>query len=150
MKAELEKATGLFIVGYEIGGDIPGAPLFKIHFSVYPPEEKVDGMGLITQATNPPLDVATNIHGHYTYMCIMPNVCHILVTATGYPIVKWPVGGGVGPIIQPNTELRMVLSEDWKSGTANYKYLDAQGQWHEITNAPVKLIKPEMPNFIQI
>jgi hypothetical protein len=70
----------------------------------------------------------------------MPESCHILVTTTGYPTIKWPQGGGIGPVIPPNVELRMVLSEDWKSGTANYKYQDSSGIWHEVSDAPVKLV----------
>ena len=137
-KSELK--TGLFIVSYEIGGNMPGAPLFKINFSVYTPGETVSGIGHITQTTNPPIDIGTNLHGQYTYMCVMPKTCHILITATGYPIIKWPQGGGIGPVIPPNTELRMVVSEDWKSGTANYKYIDSKGNWNEITDAPVKMV----------
>ena len=137
-KSELK--TGLFIVSYEIGGNMPGAPLFKINFSVYTPGETVSGIGHIIQTTNPPIDIGTNLHGQYTYMCVMPKTCHILITATGYPIIKWPQGGGIGPVIPPNTELRMVVSEDWKSGTANYKYIDSKGNWNEITDAPVKMV----------
>lgn len=43
-------------------------------------------------------------------------------------------------MIQPNFELRMVLSEDWKSGTANYKYQDSHQVWHEVKDAPVNLV----------
>lgn len=140
MEKTSERKMGLFLVSYEIGGDKPGAPLFKVNFSVYTPEETVSGIGQITQAINPPLDIGTRLHGQYTYMCVMPKNCHILITATGYPITKWPHGGGIGPVILPNAELRMVVTEDWKSGTANYKYCDSNGEWHEITDAPVKSV----------
>ncbi|PKM45216.1 MAG: hypothetical protein CVV05_07560 [Gammaproteobacteria bacterium HGW-Gammaproteobacteria-1] len=140
MNKQVEAMTGLFIVSYEIGGEMPGAPLFKVNFSVYTPGETVSGMGHITQATNPPLDIATSLGGQYTYMCVMPKNCHILVTAIGHPMIKWPQGGGVGPVIPPNVELRMVLGEDWKSGTANYKYQDGKGSWHEVTDAPVRIV----------
>ena len=140
MEKKSETKKGLFLVSYDIGGDMPGAPLFKINFSVYTPGETVSGIGQITQATNPPLDIGTNLCGQYTYMCVMPDTCHILITATGYPIIKWPQGGGIGPVIPPNAELRMVVTEDWKSGYANYKYIDSEGNWREITNAPVKLV----------
>ena len=139
MTKSVETKLGLFIVSYEIGGEKPGAPAFRINMSVYTPGETVAGIGHITQAVNPPLDIATNLHGQFTYMCVMPKNCHILVTATGYPIVKWPQGGGVGPVLPPNVELRMVLTEDWKTGTANYKYQDSKGNWHEVTNAPVHI-----------
>ena len=131
---------GLFLACYEIAGDKPGAPLFKVHLSVYTPAKTVTGHGQITQAINPPLDIATKLDGSYTYMTVMPRNVHILITAAGYPILHWPPWGGVGPVIPPNVELRMVLEEDWKSGTANYKYVDDNSNWHEIEGAPVKAV----------
>ncbi len=133
------KMVGLFIATYEIGGNMPGAPLCKLHLTVNTPSESVHGVGKITQAINPPLDISTKVDGTFSYMCTMSN-CTILVVATGYPIVKWPSSAGVGPVIPPNFDLRMVLEDDWKSGTANYKYMDADGNWHSIENAPVKLV----------
>lgn len=132
--------TGLFHACYEIGGDMPGAPLFKVNLGVYTPKETISGVGHITQAVNPPLDLATNLNGNYTYMCVMPKNCHILVVLTGHPIVDCPHGAGIGPVVLPNVTLRMVLDESWKSGTANYKYQDADGKWHDIKNAPVKMV----------
>lgn len=131
--------TGLFPVSYEIGGDKPGAPRFVAHLLVYTPAKTVNGAGLITQAINPPLEEATVLHGDFTYMTVMPRNVHILVTATGYPAIKWPAHGGIGPVLQPNVQLRMVLDGDWKSGTANYSYF-ANGSWHDVENAPVKSI----------
>ena len=135
-----EKKAGLFLTSYEIGTHAPGAPLFTINFSVYTPEESLGGVGHITQATNPPLNIGTMLHGQYSYMCVMPKSCHILITATGYPIIKWPQGGGVGPVIPPNVELRMVVTDDWKTGTADYRYLDSAGAWHEVKGVPAKLV----------
>jgi len=131
--------TGLFPVSYEIGGDKPGAPRFVVHLLVYTPTKIVNGTGLITQAINPPLEEPTVLHGDFTYMTVMPKNTHILITATGYPPVKWPVHGGVGPVIQPNVHLRMVVENGWKAGTANYSYF-ANNKWHEIENAPVKFV----------
>ncbi len=137
---KLESKQGLFIVSYEIGGNMPGAPLFKVNFSVYTAGKILSGSGHITQATNPPLDIGTHLHGQYSYMCVMPQTCHILVTATGYPIEHLSPLFGPGPVLPANIELRMVLNEDWKSGTANYKYIDNEGNWNEITDAPVKIV----------
>lgn len=137
--------VGLFIVGYQIGGDKPGAPLFKVHLTVHTPTETINGLGQITQAIHPPLDVSTKLEGNYTYMTVMPHNVHILVTATGYPLVQWPQHTGIGPVILPNVHLQMVLSEDWKTGTASYKYIDNNGKWHKIEDAPVKLIASNAP-----
>lgn len=132
--------VGLFLVKYEIGGNMPGAPLFSLSLGVNTPEKAVSGVGDITQAENPPLDIKTSLTGDYTYMCTMDS-CSILVVATGFPMVKWPAHGGIGPVLLPNVHLRMVLSEDWKTGTANYSYQNSEGEWDEINNATVELIK---------
>jgi hypothetical protein len=135
-----DKKEGLFIACYEIGTGKPGAQLFSVNLGVYTPEETVSGSGLITQTTNPPLKISVHLVGQYTYMCVMPKNCHILVTLNGYPIVKWPSLGGAGPVLQAVVELRMVLTDDWKSGTATYSYVDASGNKHEVKNVPVKQV----------
>ncbi|MGL5814149.1 DUF1842 domain-containing protein [Aeromonas sp.] len=140
MNATTDTKTGLFLATFDIGKAIPGAPLLRLNLSVYTPGETLSGVAHLTQATNPPLDQASDVKGQYTYMCVMPKQCHVLVTAQGYPIIKWPQHAGIGPVILPNFELRMVLSEDWKSGTANYKYQDNQQKWHEVKDAPVTLV----------
>ncbi|MGL6051845.1 MAG: DUF1842 domain-containing protein [Aeromonas salmonicida] len=140
MNAITDTKTGLFLASFEIGKAMPGAQLLHLNLAVYTPGETVNGVAHLTQATNPPLDMASELKGQYTYMCVMPKQCHILVTAQGYPIIKWPQSGGIGPVIQPNFELRMVLGEDWKSGTANYKYQDNHQVWHEVKDAPVTLV----------
>lgn len=52
MEKQSDTNAGLFIVSYEIGGNMSGAPLFKVNFSVYTPGETVSGIGHITQASN--------------------------------------------------------------------------------------------------
>jgi len=93
------------------------------------------GVGGITQAVNPPLNVTTYVHGTFTHMTVMPDQTHILVVATGFPLPP----GHIGPAIEPNFHLRMILNKDWKSGVANYQYRDGEG-WKKINNAPVKMI----------
>lgn len=136
-----EIKAGLFIACYEIGGDKAGAPTFKVNLSVYTPEKTVSGIGVIDQAVNPPLHITSSLHGTFTYMCVMPKNCHIQVRLTGHPVISWHQINGIGPVIPANVEFIMVLTEDWKSGSANYSYLDKNGKWHEIENAPVKLVQ---------
>ena len=131
--------TGLFLACYTISTSQFGAPLFSLNLMVNAPEETIHGLGKISQTTNPPLELTTKLDGNFTYMTVMPNNTHILVTATGHPILNWPSHGGVGPVIPPNAELRMVLSQDWKSGTANYKYIDNEGNWHSVNDAAVTI-----------
>ncbi|MGH2720910.1 MAG: DUF1842 domain-containing protein [Actinomycetota bacterium] len=131
--------VGLFVASYDIGTRAPGAPSFAVHLTVSTPAEHVTGQGRITQAVNPPVDVSTALDGDFTYMTLMPDTSHILVTLTGHPIVNWPPGGGIGPVILPNVQLRMVLVEDWSSGTANYRDLTDDGTWRTVSNVPVRI-----------
>jgi hypothetical protein len=122
--------AGLFLARFEIGGDLPGAPLLAVTMTVSTPQQTLTGMSRVTQAVNPPVDVTSKLDGDYTYMTVMPNNTHILVVANGYPAL---------PVLQPNLQLRMVLDKDWQSGTANYRY-EVDGVWHEVTDAPVKQV----------
>ena len=137
---DINNRTGLFIATYEIGKPMPGAPMFRLQMSVYTPDKTVTGLGHITQETNPPLNVVTQMNGTFTYMTVMPDNTHILVVLNGYPNVHMPPHGGIGPVLQPNADVRMVLNDDWKTGTATYRYQDAQGTWHEVENTPVTLV----------
>jgi hypothetical protein len=132
--------TGLFIVSYNITTGLAGAPNFEVHLTVSTPTKEVNGMGHITQATNPPLEIISKISGDFTYMTVMPNSTHILVTAQGYPNIQWPPNAGIGPVILPNSKLRMILEDNWQSGTASFSYVDSQGNWIDITNAKVEAI----------
>jgi hypothetical protein len=143
--ASAELNVGLFPVCFEIGGNMPGAPRFRVNLVVFTPVKTVHGAGHITQATNPPLNIHTILSGHYTYMTVMPNNTHILVTAMGHQIGG---GGPGGPVMPPNVQLRMVLSKDWKSGTADYEYLGSNHQWHQVHQAPVKLVSCNPPQPI--
>lgn len=129
--------TGLFLAKYDIGTGLAGAPTLHLAMTVNTVDRAVNGAGRVTQATNPPLDQRSQVHGSYTYMTVMPDKTSILVVATGYPAIQWPAHGGVGPVLMPNLQLRMVLDSTWQSGTANFSYLNAAGQWVEIENAKV-------------
>jgi hypothetical protein len=135
--------TGLFIVSYAIGKGLPGAVSFTLNLGVYTPDETVSGSGYISQTVNPPININTNLTGQYTYMCVMPKNCHILVTLVGYPVVKWANVAATGSEVSPNVDLRMVLTEDWTSGSATYSFVDAKGKTHELKDVPVKQITPK-------
>lgn len=139
-KSSTTASIGLFPIALQIGGDMPGAPKFVVHLMVNTPLEKVVGYGHITQTTNPPVHIETKLEGTFTYMTVMPKNTSILIVATGYPIILWPHHAGIGPVIMPNVDLRIVLENNWEAGTANYKYLDQNGTWHVVNDAPVKII----------
>ena len=130
--------TGLFIVSYKIGTGAMGAPTLTLALTVNTTTNSLSGLGEITQAVNPPVDVHTRVMGTYSEMIIMDSAS-VLVEATGYPVVIWPAGAGIGPVIPPNFSLRMVL-QGWQSGTATYSYLNAEGEWVPVENVPVEMI----------
>ncbi len=131
------------MITFLIGSNKPGSPVFKAYFSVYVPAETLTGIGNIVQSSNQPHNIPTNLEGQFTYRSVTPNSYQILITATGKPIVKWPNEGGIDTLASTNVDLEMVISNDWKTGTANYKYMNCAGKWSEITNAPVKAIMNE-------
>lgn len=129
--------VGLFIASYDITTGLMGAPTLHVQLSVYPPEKSVTGYGTISQAINPPPSFRTRLDGTYTYLTVMGPGSRLLVTLTGYPYGIWPPGGGGGPVLLPNCELRMLLEESWQEGVASFWYLDDQGRKHEIEDAKV-------------
>jgi len=137
---DINNQTGLFIATYEIGKPQPGAPMFKLQTSVFTPDRTVNGLGHIHQETNPPVNVVTQMQGTFTYMTVMPNNTHILVVLNGYANNNNPTNTTFSTTQQPNCELRMILNDDWKTGTATYRYRDTQGTWHEVENTPVNLV----------
>jgi hypothetical protein len=141
--------VGLFLAQYQITTPGVGGPVFTLHMTVNTPSATVQGAGNITQTTNPPLNIGTRLNGNFTYMTVMPNNSHILVTATGYPMVDFPPNAGIGPVLMPNAKLRMVLESDWKTGTAEYQYMTSTGEWKSIENAKVTAINCQNNNATQ-
>jgi hypothetical protein len=139
MRGEADRMTdqtkvGLFPVGYRIGNDMPGAPLFTVHLVVDTPREQVHGAGIITNTANPPLDVHTTLDGDFTYMTVMPNTTQILLVLNGVGPL-----GTTTPLIGPNVRLRAVMS-DWKTGTATYSYTTDGTNWNWIKDVPMELL----------
>lgn len=133
--------TGLFLVKYQVGTGELGAPTLNLSLAVNAAHKTIHGIGEITQAVNPPVDVHTRVDGTYLPIVILGNPS-LLVEATGMPPVHWPDRRrqGPGPVILPNFFLRMVL-QDWESGgTAYYRYQNAEGTWVEVNDVPVKRV----------
>jgi len=128
--------VGYFIAGYRIGKNMPGAPVFTVYLGINTVNKNINGVGEVTQATNPPLSIETVLNGSFAYMCIMHKECHVLVKLGGVPCSEHPEH----PSGILNTDLHMVLGDDWKSGTATYRYRDG-GKWVEFTDAPVERVE---------
>ena len=130
-KAGIEQ-VGLFPVGYTITTGLPGAPTLHVQLTVSTPDKRVTGIGHITQALEHPPQFVSDLGGSYTYLTVMPDVTHILVTLRGFPI---------SPLLQPNCELSMLLDIAWKGGPASFWYVDG-GPKQVIENATATLAAP--------
>ncbi len=132
MSGSTQQNVGLFPLAYRIGTGQPGAQSLALNLLVFTPEETVSGTASITQATNPPLDVHSDVWGEYTYLTVMsPGVSKILIVGQGNH-------GGTGSNSIVNFKIRLVVGTDWKEGVANYSYFDGQ-RWIEINNVPAHL-----------
>jgi Domain of unknown function (DUF1842) len=60
----------------QIGGDKPGAPAFRINLLVNGPF--VTGVGTITQATNPPVNIHTFLTGRTSLIVFGGNVTRVI------------------------------------------------------------------------
>lgn len=136
----------LFRASYLISNHLSGGISFKMELVIDSRTKKVVGVGHITQATNPPKNIATQLSGDYSYMCTMDS-CHILVVAEGVSPFH-PLIHGV-PQNYKNVSLRMSLEEDWKSGVATYQFL-YDGEWIDSGYQKVTLIEDESPNLEQL
>lgn len=134
--------TGLFLARYQVGTGEPGAPTLYLSLAFNTVHRTIHGIGEISQAVHPPVDVHTRVDGTYLPILIMGSPS-LLVEATGLPPVHWPDRRrlqGPGPVILPNFFLRMVLADRDGGGTAYYRYQNAEGEWVEVKDAPVKKV----------
>jgi hypothetical protein len=132
--------TSLFLVNYQVGTGEPGAPTLNLSLAVNTVHRALHGIGQITQAVHPPVDLLTRVDGTYLPIQILGSPS-LLVEASGVPPVHWPDRRRQGPgsVILPNFFLRMVL-QGWESGTAYYRYQNADGHWVEVNDVPVKKV----------
>jgi hypothetical protein len=135
---ETEVKSGPFLASYRIGDSTPGTPIFTVHLVVSTPDKTVNGVGVITQAVNPPLHVPTHLTGEYTYVNVL-----------GSPTLKINLNlTGMGPInpIQPlvanNTRLSLLFNTDWQWATGNYEYRYGKdsNDWQSVVGVPATII----------
>lgn len=129
--------VGLFLANYVIGNGMLGAASFRMSLLINTPDRSVSGRGIVSQATNPPLNLVSNLSGEYHYQCAN-NECYVLINLVGaQPYFGIPP---IGSDLQ-NTRLHLLLNDDWQSGVGNVSYLDSRtGKWIEYDQLPVKLV----------
>ncbi|MFJ3448608.1 DUF1842 domain-containing protein [Pseudomonas sichuanensis] len=125
-------SEGLFPVSYVIGTNAPGAQRLQLDLLVYTPDRSLRGNALITQTTNPPLELHLDTWGTYSYLTVQPpSEGKILLTLRGNQ-------GGPHANSPLQLDLRVLLDLDWQHGVANYRYYNGQ-RWQEVDNVPVVL-----------
>ncbi|AZC36582.1 DUF1842 domain-containing protein [Pseudomonas chlororaphis] len=139
MSGSTTSPVGLFPLSYRIGNPIPGAPSLALDLLVYTPEQTVRGTSVITQTTNPPLILESDVWGQYTYLTVLPpSESKILITAQGNQ-------GGRSSNSIVTFKIQLVVGDDWQSGIANYQYYNGQ-YWVSIENVPAHLVEP-VPSY---
>jgi hypothetical protein len=143
MSAVMEKDTTqlVFAGSWEVGTNLPGAPLLRLDLTlVTTPPTSVTGHARITQAISPPLDQVSRVTGEFHTIATPTDTLHI-VTLQGYPLVVWPPHSGIGPVLLPNLDARLILSNTWRDGTASYRYTTTPGgEWHTVDSVPVTYV----------
>ena len=130
------KNVGLFNAHYRISNHLAGGVEMQLNVTVNTVDKRITGMARISQAINPPLNIISEVHGDYSYMCTMQS-CSILVVADGVSPFQ-PLIRDV-PQVYKNLSLRIVMDENWQKGVANYKYC-VNNEWHEVNNAQVEIV----------
>lgn len=120
---------GMFSISYRISNNLIGGICFNLSLLVSPPNRKLTGAGNIFQATSPPMDIFTQLTGEYTYMCVMPQKCSILLVLNGRDHQG-----------NENVRLRIVCGENWRTGTASLEYL-RNGKWTVTENCKVERVE---------
>lgn len=126
---EVNHDGALFLACYRVADGGVGGLVLTLHLTVDTSTKRITGFGYVTQTTNPPLRLPTELRGRYSELALQGHRL-IIVTATGYP------HDSTGFIL-PNLQLSMAL-EDWKSGTAEYEYrINVQDpQWQVLKDIP--------------
>ncbi|MFB6456404.1 DUF1842 domain-containing protein [Chitinophaga sp. Hz27] len=130
--------TGLFVVQFQIGKEVPGAPELHLSLTVNTVTHQVRGLGNVSQTTNPTLQLPTYVKGNYFISPLLPPAEYpITVQLTGWPAETNPLSTIV---LYPNTEIFMHVNESWTAGVCSYKY-ELNGRWHPVPDVPVKIIQ---------
>lgn len=132
-----QTGIGLFPASFEIGTGAYGAPHIRVDLLVDAPTRRITGMGTVGWPVSPPVDMKSRLEGDYTLAG-----SNVIVVLTGYPVVNWPPGIGIGPVLMPNLEIRMVLDGWDGGGTASVRFTTDGVNWVTIDNVPVKPVPP--------
>lgn len=103
--AQGAEEAAVFPVCYRGGTGLPGAPMLTLQLVVSAENEMVSGVGVLTQAVSPPLNLHVNVHGHF-----VQEGKEVIVTAVGAK-----PGGAVQAVL--------ILPSGWgQPGKADFKW----------------------------
>ncbi|WP_044564365.1 DUF1842 domain-containing protein [Azospirillum sp. B4] len=129
---EAPSLAGLFFLPLRSGG-APGAPTDALNLTIYTPKREVTGHSLVTQATNPPLHVASHVTGTLIYETVIGPGSKVRIDLNGWPEIHWPPQAGIGPVIPQNYKAILLLEPNFASGVIRYEYrTDLSGPWHVV------------------
>jgi hypothetical protein len=121
-------ATDLFHATYAVATPAIGSPLLTLSIVVDVPNGKVTGIARITQTTYPPLQFRADVWGSFsTVQPVLDAPPVNVLTLDGNP-------SGQYSMIAETFHFHGILSSDWKSGHASYRYYEGE-RWHTVENA---------------
>jgi hypothetical protein len=124
--------VGLFHATYAVATPAIGSPLLTLSIVVDNPNKKVTGIARITQTTNPPLQFRADVWGSFsTVQPVLDAPPVNVLTLDGNP-------SGQYSMIAETFHFHGILSSDWKSGHASYRYYEGE-RWHTVENAIMTL-----------
>lgn len=140
---DTENNVGLFLLQLESESAAIGAPILHLNLTVDTVNETTNGIAEVTQALANPLVCTSHVTGPVIYQTVMGPGSTIRLNLTGYPVIHWPSGGGVGPVLLKNLTATVVLDQDWQSGDVRYQYQDKAGNWHNIYNQQIHAVNQQ-------
>jgi hypothetical protein len=119
---------------YRIEQHVVGSPILTLDLYVHEPGRQVNGFCRITQATNPPLNLFIQLKGGFR-----------VISYQGLKLTIVETTGNEDHLPRlPNFKLLLVLSDDWKTGTAEYEYnsnpADPHSRWQTIRDVEANAI----------
>ncbi|MCK0068453.1 DUF1842 domain-containing protein [Kordiimonas laminariae] len=126
---EGQQRAGLFRLPLIAEGGMPGAPTLHLFLGIDTVHDRASGFAEVTQALAQPVVCTADVAGPVIYETVMGPGSKIRIDLEGYPVIDWPKGGGVGPVIPKNFKATILLDTDWQKGEVSYQYQARNGEW---------------------
>ncbi|MBL4613255.1 MAG: DUF1842 domain-containing protein [Magnetovibrio sp.] len=132
-EVQTSQMAGLFRLSLETESKLAGAPALHLSLTIDTVNDIADGAAEVTQALADPVVCTSHVHGTVNPQYTMdPSSSKIRIDLTGYPLIHWPQGGGVGPVFPPNFKAQLLMETDYQKGNVIYQYQTSNGSWVKI------------------